>query len=91
MFIHMVLILKRNIEADRTGLWHQHLTEVCNVLSYMVSTGHTKYVACIPHYFHVGRHLPPDVVTAFNNGHFTVHVTREKFNGVWTDMAIEQT
>ena len=87
----MVLILKRNIEADINGLWHQHLTEVGNVLLYMVSAGHTKYVACIPHQLHIVRHLPPDVVTASNNGHFTAHVTSGKFNGVWKDMALDQT
>ena len=37
------------------------------------------------------RHLPPDVVTTFNQGHFTVHVTSGKFNVLWTDMALEQT
>ena len=36
-------------------------------------------------------HLPPDVVTAFNLGHFTVHVASRKFSGVWTDIALEQT
>ena len=55
MYIHMVLILKRYIEAERAGLWQQHC--------HLVSAGHTKYVVCMPHYLHAMRHLPPDVVT----------------------------
>ena len=60
------------------------------MLPYMVFAGHTKYVAYIPHYLHVMRHVPPDVVTASNQGHFTFHVMGGKINGVWTDMAVAQ-
>ena len=45
----------------------------------------------MPHYLHAMRHLPPDVVTTFNLGHFNVHVASRKFNGVWTDITLEQT
>ena len=40
------------------------------------------------------RALPekhPGVYRSFMFGHFTVHCTESKFNGVWTDMALEQT
>ena len=47
MYVHMVLVLKRYIEAEK-GLWQQHLTEVDNMLPYPSSAGHTKYVVCIP-------------------------------------------
>ena len=39
MYIHMVLILKM-IDAERAGLWQQHLTEVGNMLPYMIPVGH---------------------------------------------------
>ena len=91
MYIQILLILKRYIEAERAGLWQQHVTEVGNVLPYMVSVGHTNYVAYIPHYLHAMRYLPPDVVITLNQYHFTVHATGGKFNGIWTDMAREKT
>ena len=40
MYINMVLLLKRYIAAERKGCWEDHLTEVENMLPYLVSAGH---------------------------------------------------
>jgi len=91
MYINMVLLLKRYIAAERKGCWEDHLTEVENMLPYLVSAGHIKYVACVPHYLAAMRNLPPEIATEFQCGRFKVRVTAGKFNAVWTDMALEQT
>ena len=90
----MVMILKRFIHAERAGLWEEHLAEVEKMLPYLVAAGHYKYVSCLPHYLEAMRSLPtlaPYIYKAFKAGQFTVHQTEGRFNGVWTDMALEKT
>ena len=94
MYMDMIMILKRYIHAERAGLWEEHLAEVEKMLPYLVADGHYKYVSCLPHYLEAMRGLPtfaPDVFTAFKDGQFTVRQTEGRFNGVWTDMALEKT
>ena len=94
MYIDMVLILKRYIHAERAGVWEQHLQEVENMLPYTVSSGHGKYMSCLPIYLNDMRGLPvsaPDVHEKFESGEFNVHQIAGDFNGVWTDLALEQT
>lgn len=94
MYIEIVLILKRFIHAERVGLWKEHLEEVQNMLPYVVSSGHSKYMSCLPIYLSEMNNLPlsaPDVHQEFMAGNFNVHVTEGCFNGVWTDLALEQT
>jgi len=94
MYMDMVMILKRYIHAERAGLWEEHLAEVEKMLPYLVAAGHYKYVSCLPHYLEAMRGLPtlaPNIARAFKDGQFTVHQTEGRFNGVWTDMALEKT
>lgn len=94
MYMDMVLILKRYIQAEWAGLWEIHLSEVENMLPYLVSAGHHKYVSCLPHYLTAMKSLPmtaPDVDQAFKSGKFTVKENPGRFNGVWSDMGLEQT
>ena len=89
-----ILVLKRYIHAERVGLWQQHLQEVENMLPYTVSSGHGKYMSCLPIYLNDMRSLlvsAPEVHCKFESGEFSVHQTSGDFNGVWTDLALEQT
>ncbi|KAJ8366433.1 hypothetical protein AAFF_G00355510 [Aldrovandia affinis] len=64
------------------------------MLPYLVAAGHYKYVSCLPHYLEAMRSLPtltPNIHREFKDGKFTVHQTEGRFNGVWTDMALEKT
>ena len=93
LYIDMVMILKRYIRSERAGLWLSHLDEVQNMLPYIVAAHHTRYMICIPLYLHDMRDLPekhPYVHKNFMQGNFTVHRIHGKFNGMWTDMALEQ-
>ena len=94
VYVEMVMILKRYIHAERAGLWKQHLTEVENMLPFMVSAHHTRYMSCIPLYLKDMKALStehPEVHERFMNGDFTVHCSEGRYNGVWSDMALEQT
>jgi len=64
------------------------------MLPYTVSSGHSKYMSCLPIYLSEMNSLPnsaPDVHKEFEAGNFAVHQTEGAFNGVWTDLALEQT
>ena len=64
------------------------------MIPYMVSAGHRNYAVCLPQYLSDMRALSesaPDVYTAFMNGKFCVHRTAGSFNGIWVDLAHEQT
>ncbi len=87
-----ILILKRYIDVER--LWEQHLTEVGNLLSFMVSPHHTRYMSCIPIYLRDMRALStehPEVHEKFMHRVFTLHCSKGRYNGVWSDMTLEQT
>ncbi|GFR75938.1 hypothetical protein ElyMa_003933800 [Elysia marginata] len=93
MYIQMVLILRRYIHAERCGNWHGHLIEVRRMLPYLITAGHRKYASCVPIYLKHMEELPdryPGLYAAFLKGNFTVHHTSGFHNGVWTDMAIDQ-
>ena len=37
MYVEMVLQMKRYITADRAGIWEDHLTEVTNMIPFIIS------------------------------------------------------
>ena len=94
MYVDMVSILKRFIRAERAGKWMEHLAEIQHMLPYIVAAKHTNDMSCLPLYLREMRDLEekhPAVYNNFIRGRFTVHRTEGRFNGVWTDMALEQT
>lgn len=93
-YIKMVCILQWYIIAERCGDWKQHLTSTEKMLPFMVAAGHHKYASYIPHYLISMKNLEktaPKVWEEFKNGNFVVKVKTGTFNGVWTDLALEQT
>ena len=94
MYILMLLIAKRYIYAERAGEWEEHLEQVQKMLPYIVSAGHKKYMSCLSLYLKDMRELAtshPDVHQRFTDGKCTVRLRDDSFNGVWTDLALEQT
>ncbi len=90
----MVMILKKYIWAERSGDWNCHLSQVREMLPYMIAAGHSRYASCVPLYLKDMQRLPethPEVHGHFLQGQFTVHQTEGRFNGVWSDLALEQT
>lgn len=90
----IVIILKRFIHAERVALWEEHLAEVEKMLPYLAAAGHYKYVSCLPYYLEEMKNLStlaPNIYRKFKGGNFTVRQTEGRFNGVWTDVALEKT
>ena len=79
MYLEIMDIVRTYIYAERSGDWALHLTTVEEMLLYLVSAVHTKYTACVPQYITTMKTLSASVEL------------EGKFNGVWTDMALEQT
>ena len=75
MYMDMVQILKRYIHAVRAGIWEEHLNETQNMLPYLDSAGHHKYVSCVPHYLDAMKKLPEtvhDIDKELKAGKFTL-------------------
>ena len=91
MYIDMCQIVKRQVDAERSGNWTGYLTEVQKDDTVHWSTGHTKYAICLPIYLSEMKALHeihPDVFESFRQGQFTIHRSKGNFNGIWTDLAM---
>ena len=91
MYLETMDIVRRYIYAERSGNWTLHLATVEEMLPYLVSAGHTKYTGCVPQYITAMKSLPASVELEFQMENFTPWRREGKFNGVWADMALEQT
>ena len=91
MYLEMIGILNKFIAAERAGIWDMHLQATEEMLPYIVAAGHNKYTSCLSHDLSAMKELPPDVQSEFEKGNFAVRKQPGKFNGVWSDMALEQT
>ena len=91
MYLEMMDIVRRYINAERSGDCALHLATVEEMLLYFVSAGHTKYTTCVPQYITVMKSHPASVELEFQMGNFSVLRKEGEFNDVWTDMALEQT
>jgi hypothetical protein len=94
-YLKMVTLVKRYIEAERTGNWELHLYVVKMMLPYFISSGHLHYSKACYIYLQLMSNLPqkmdPVDYERFANGYFTVKRTNKFCSGTWTDMVIEQT
>ena len=94
MYIDMTQILRRYIQAERSGNWDNHLIEVHNMIPYMVSAAHRNYAVCLPLYLTDMRDIvesAPGAHTESINGNFCVHRTTGMLYGIWADLDHEQT
>ena len=60
----------------------------------ITATRRRNYAVCLPLYLYDMKVLPESFTSIHNEfmqGHFSVHRTPGSFNGIWTDLAIEQT
>ena len=93
-YIKMIHILLRFTAAQRSGNWEQTLTEAGNMLPFIVAAGHHNYSYSLPLFLKEMNNLrntAPEVYHHFMKGHFVVRRKAGAFNGVPTDMALEQT
>ena len=57
MYSDMAQILRRYIQAERSGSWEDHLNEVQKITPYIVSAGRRNYAACSPLYLNDMKEL----------------------------------
>lgn len=94
-YFHLVTIVKRFIEAERSGDWFLHLHTVQQMLPYLHASGHFLYAKSCQLYLqdmlNLNKVLPPDEYDRFvNQSFFTIRRSDKFWSGVWTDQTIEQ-
>jgi len=89
-YCEMVEILLDCIRAERDGNWDLHLRTVKKMIPYLILYNHVNYVRGCVLYLSDMAKLPPELTTAFQQGHFSVKRKAGKFNNVATDHALEQ-
>ena len=88
----MYQMFKRYVAAEGSGDWHQHLTEMPNMIPIIMSAGHRNYDACLSLYLQDMKLLSeehPEVYEQFMQDNFTIQRAAGSFNGVWTDLALD--
>ena len=63
------------------------------MLPFTISSRHSRYMSCLPINLSEMQNLQqtaPEVYCEFKAGNFTLRQTTGSFNGVWTDLALEQ-
>ncbi|KAE8746843.1 hypothetical protein FOCC_FOCC006402 [Frankliniella occidentalis] len=93
-YFEMVQIMRLFLRAERCGDWFMSLQSTKQMVPYFLAAGHFNYFKACNTYLQQMRTaqsvMPPDEFSSFAGGRFTIR-TQEKFwDGVWTDMIIEQ-
>ena len=87
--------MKKIILAQRTSDWSLHLQSVAEMLNLFAPAGHTNYAKSARIYLQKMFALPSKYPLLheefFKNKEHTVRRTTKHCNGIWTDLAIEQT
>ena len=83
--------MRKYFHVERTADWDLHISTCEQMLPYLVAAGHYKYVSCPSHNIQAMKALPNSVETEFRKENFVVRQRAGKLNGMWTDMASEQT
>ncbi|KAF7998623.1 hypothetical protein HCN44_011031 [Aphidius gifuensis] len=95
-YFESVTILLQYIEAERSGNWNLHLQSVRKMLPSFHAAKHFNYAKFAHLYLQDMAKLESVMTTdEFNkftrDSFFTIRRTDKSFNGVWSDMTIEQT
>ena len=78
---------------EKNGLWELHLESVAEIIFYLFSFDRTNYSRWAPVYIadmYRRQETAPDVHQEFMNGNHPVKRSKNTFNQVWSDMALEQ-
>ena len=91
-YVELIQTVLLYIYAEREGIWNEHLTAVTQMANVIAAADHQKYVKAVVTYLAEMKALPqtaPEVETEFQQGNSMVKRACGKFNGIWTDMALE--
>ena len=91
-YLEMTEIMLLYLHAEREGVWQKHLSAASSMAKIITAADHNKYTKVIVTYLDEMRNLPqtaPEVYEEFDQGNFIVKRSENRFNGIWTDMALE--
>ena len=92
-YMDMVSILRKYIQAERTGNWELHLQAVFEMLPYVAASGHNNYTKSAWVYLQRMSNLQdeyPHVYEHFVNGLHVVRRSDRYWAGLYSDLVIEQ-
>ena len=93
-YIRCIDTVKLFIAAERSGNWQNHLAATVEMLNLFAATGHINYGKSARLYLQMINDLPstfPDLHEQFtHNGYHVVRRSDRFWNGIWTDLSIEQ-
>ena len=94
LYLHYIGVLKQFIFAERTSNWLMHLKSSTDMLNLFASTGHYNYAKSARLYIQQMRSLEkeyPWLSEKFLEGDHAVKRSSGTWNGLWSDLVIEQT
>lgn len=92
-YMEMIDILKKFIQAERTGNWDLHLQAVEAMLPYFAASNHFLYAKSARVYLQNMKQLEttnPDVFDNFQNGSHVIRRSEKFWAGLSSDLVIEQ-
>ena len=87
----VMLPLKVFLSTTRNGLWHENQKIKAEFLPLLFATNRTNYARYLPVSLLLMNRLPPEVVSAFEEGSFVAKLSHGRFNAVWMDYTLETT
>jgi hypothetical protein len=93
IYLDMINLLHKFLEAERTGNWQMHLHTIRMMLPYLAAAGHNLYVKSVYVYLCEMQELEknhPDVYAMFEAGHHVLRRSDRYWAGLSSDIVIEQ-
>ncbi len=93
-FMDYIRIIQDFIASERLKDWHGHIRARSQLLNVLAATGHIHYAKSARLYVQSMSELPekyPWLYSKFLEGAHAVERTDHSFNGLWSDLVIEQT
>ena len=91
MLIQALQLILHNVKAEREGNWKLHLHTLAKIIPYFFVTNRTNYSRWAPVYLLDMVELPDEVHRYLDQGEFAVRQIPGRYNGIWSDMAVEKT
>ncbi|KAK6183990.1 hypothetical protein SNE40_006544 [Patella caerulea] len=93
-FIDYVDVIDMFIVSERAKYWHGHISACYKLLNLFAATGHSNYAKCTRLYLQRMIRLELDHPWLYKkyveDGCFAVQRSNHPFNGLWSDLVIEQ-
>ena len=89
--IDPVFLMMKYLRAEREGEFGLHLYCCQKMIPYFFAAGHWNYARDGIVYLRSMQRMPTELLKQFMKGEHVVRLKEGRFNGIWSDMAIEST